>query len=119
MPERKTLLLLEDMLDAADKIISYSYYMSFKDFIEDDRTMDAVIRNFEIIGEAAGRIPKDFRAANAEIQWQQINSFRHRIAHAYFQVDYEMVWKIKENDLPELTNSVEKLMDNLYLQFEY
>ena len=50
MPERKTLLLLEDMLDSAEKIISYTYDKSFKDFIEDDRTMDAVIRNFEIIG---------------------------------------------------------------------
>ena len=119
MCERKTLLLLEDILDAADKIISYTYYMRFKDFIEEDRTMDAVMRNFEIIGEAAGRIPKDFRAANAEIQWQQIHSFRNRLAHAYFQVDYEMVWKIKENNLPELTDSVEKLVDNLYLKSEY
>ncbi len=60
MIKRKTLLLLEDILDAANKIISYTYEISFNDFIEDDRTMDAVIRNFEIIGEAAGRIPKDF-----------------------------------------------------------
>ena len=116
MQERKTLRLLEDILDAVEKIIYYTYDMSFIDFIEDDRTMDAVIRNFEIIGEAAGRIPKDFQVANAEIQWQQIIGFRNCIAHAYFQVDYEMVWKIRENNLPELINSVEKLVDNLYLQ---
>ena len=119
MSERELTLLLEDILDAANKIISYTYEISFKDFIEDDRTMDAVIRNFEIIGEAAGRIPKDFKAANAEIQWRQIIGFRNCIVHAYFQVDYEMVWKIKENNLPGLTNSIERLVDNLSLQSEY
>ena len=119
MPERKTLLLLEDILDAAEKIMSYTYKMRFKDFIDNDEAMDAVIRNFEIIGEAAHRIPKDFKADNALIEWRQIIGFRNCIVHAYFQIDYEMVWKIKENNLPELTNSVEKLIDDLYLQSEY
>lgn len=91
MSEREITLLLKDMLEAAQKIFSYTNTMSFEDFAEDDKTKDAVIRNFEVIGEAAKRVPDDFKRRHPEIQWKRIRGFRNRIAHEYFGIDFEMV----------------------------
>ena len=65
--------------------------MSFNDFINDDKTIDAVVRNFEIIGEAANRIPEDFKSNHPEIEWRRMIGFRNRIIHEYFGIDYNMV----------------------------
>ena len=70
MSERDILLLLEDMLESSLKINRYTTGMSYNDFIVDDKTVDAVVRNFEIIGEAANRIDPDFRSTNPEIEWK-------------------------------------------------
>ena len=65
-----------------------------------DRTVDAVIRNFEIIGEAANRLPEEFKDRFPEIDWHRIRGFRNRIVHDYFGIDYSIVWTIKETFLP-------------------
>lgn len=70
MSERELILLLEDIRDAAAKILSYTSGMSFEDFLNDDKTIDAVVRNFEIIGEAAKRVPENFKADHPEIEWR-------------------------------------------------
>lgn len=76
--------------------------MSYEDFINDSKTVDAVIRNFEIVGGAANRLPLDFKEINNHINWKQIKGFRNRIVHDYFGIDYTIVWEIKEKFLPEL-----------------
>jgi uncharacterized protein with HEPN domain len=97
MSKRITKLLLEDMLISAEKIKKYTKGIAFDDFIDDDRTIDAVIRNFEIIGEAANRIDSKFRESNPRIEWNRIRGFRNRIVHEYFGIDYEIVWNIIES----------------------
>jgi uncharacterized protein with HEPN domain len=67
MSKRDIALLLQDIIDAADKILSYTNGLTYEDFAADDKTIDAVVRNFEIIGEAAKRIPEDFKLLHAEI----------------------------------------------------
>ena len=77
-----------------------------------NKTLDAVVRNFEIIGEAANRIDPDFRIINPEIEWNRIRGFRNRIVHDYFGIDYEIVWAIIENDLKSLIEQIEELIHN-------
>ncbi len=91
MSRRDTLLLLDDMLQAALKIRRYTNNLDFDSFSSDDKTIDAVVRNFKIIGEAANRLAPDFRDNNPEIEWKRIRGFRNRIVHEYFGIDYEIV----------------------------
>ena len=102
MSNRDDSLLIADMLESAEKIISYTQGLSFDEFEIDSKTVDAVIRNFEIIGEAANRLGEKFRADNPEIEWDQLRGFRNRIVHEYFGIDLEIVWQIIEDDLDDL-----------------
>jgi uncharacterized protein with HEPN domain len=73
--------------------------------------LDAVIRNFEVIGEAANRIDPDFRDKNPEIEWKRIRGFRNRIVHEYFGIDYEIVWEIINTYLDEMIDCLKTLID--------
>ena len=110
MSNRDLILLLEDMLESALKIKRYTANLDFESFINDEKTIDAVVRNFEIIGEAANRTDPDFRTINPEIEWKRIRGFRNRIVHDYFGIDYEIVWTIVENDIEELIDQIEILI---------
>jgi len=87
--------------------------MSFDDFVSDDKTIDAVVRNFEIIGEAANRVPEDFKTDYPEIEWRRIIGFRNRIIHEYFGINYEIGWKIKDENIPELADFIEQAIEEL------
>ena len=91
MSKRSSNLLLLDMKEAAAKILKYTEGLSFEDFLTDDKTIDAVVRNFEIIGEASLRIDEDFRFEHPQIEWKKLRGFRNRIVHDYFGIDYEIV----------------------------
>ena len=111
MSKRDILLLLDDMLQSAHKIKRYTKGLDFESFSADDKTSDAVVRNFEIIGEAANRIDPDFRNKNPEIEWKRIRGFRNRIVHDYFGIDYEIVWTIVESYLDELIDALDTIID--------
>jgi len=112
MSNRDISLLLDDMLESASKIKRYTTDMTFDSFIREEKTVDAVVRNFEIIGEAANRIDPDFRTKNPEIEWNRIRGFRNRIVHDYFGIDSEIVWEIIESNLDELIEWLEVLVNN-------
>jgi uncharacterized protein with HEPN domain len=76
--------------------------MDFDEFVGDSKTVDAVIRNFEIIGEAANRLTEEFKETHSDIDWHRLRGVRNRIVHDYFGIDYAIVWRIKETYLPEL-----------------
>lgn len=99
MSERNPGLLAEDILESIRKIKAYTEGMCKADFLNDERTIDAVIRNFEIIGEAANRMPEEIRDRFNQIDWHRIRGFRNRIVHDYMGVDLNIVWKILEGDL--------------------
>ena len=94
MSERASYLLIEDIIDSAKKILDYTNNISFDEFTKDNKTIDAVIRNFEIIGEAANRLPENFKDKHTSIDWHRIRGFRNRIVHHYFGIDYSIVWEI-------------------------
>lgn len=102
MSSRRPSLLVQDIIESGNKILLYTKGLSFEQFVDDDKTIDAVIRNFEIIGEAASRLPEEFRDQHASIDWHKIRGFRNRIVHDYFGIDYAIVWEVKNNYLPIL-----------------
>ncbi len=113
MSKRDSKLLLEDILVATDKIKVYTQGLAFDQFIDDSKTVDAVIRNFEIIGEAANRLSDDFKITYSNINWFRIRGFRNRIVHDYMGIDYQIVWNIIENDLDNLVLDIKTIIETL------
>jgi uncharacterized protein with HEPN domain len=85
--------------------------MDLDAFLADRKTIDAVVRNIEIIGEAGNMIPEDFRIQHPEIPWRRIRGMRNRIVHEYFGIDNEIVWNIVVNDLPEMGEWLETVIE--------
>ena len=106
MSKRIPKLLVEDILESCYKIMDYTKDISFEEFVADSKTIDAVVRNFEIIGEAANRLPDEFKELHQNIDWYRIRGFRNRIVHDYIGIDYSIVWQIKETYLPHLIKSL-------------
>ena len=111
MSKRDSLLLLDDIVTSAQKIKRYASGLDYEAFISDERTVDAVVRNFEIIGEAANRLSIEFRERHPEIEWNRIRGFRNRIVHEYFGIDYHIVWTIIETYLDDLISNLEIVVD--------
>ncbi len=111
MSERSDIELLKDILESIEKIRQYTTGMSFEDFEKDERTADAVARNFGIIGEAAGRLSKTLREAHSEIPWRDITGLRHKIVHDYFSLDYEIIWAVLETELPMLQQQIALILN--------
>jgi uncharacterized protein with HEPN domain len=109
MPKRDPDLLVEDMLASIHKIERYSSGMSQELFLQDEKTIDAVVRNLEILGEATRQLPEDFIAQHPDVPWRQIAGLRNRIVHDYFGLDLEMIWQVIRNDLPQLQTWLENL----------
>jgi uncharacterized protein with HEPN domain len=110
MSKREPALLLEDMLEAIDKILKYTSEMNTEFFLSDSKTIDAVVRNLEIIGEAANHLPESFKLKHSAINWRQIVGLRHRIIHDYFGVDVEIIWKIVKKDIIVLKKNIQSLL---------
>jgi len=109
MSKRPVDLLLDDICEALDRIGQYTSGMPSDVFLKDRKTIDAVVRNLEIIGEASNRLPVDFRNSHSEIEWQKVIGLRHRIVHEYFGIDLQIVWQILQKDLPSLRQAISKI----------
>ena len=112
MSKRPVNLLLDDICQAIGRIEEYTTGMSFDAFSRDQKSVDAVARNFEIIGEAANRLSDDFKISHPSVEWHKIIGLRHRIIHEYFGVDIAIVWQIIQKDLPSLRHALSKIHDN-------
>jgi uncharacterized protein with HEPN domain len=110
MSKRDLDLLLEDILECCQRIKEYTKDYSFDDFINDKKTMDAVIRNLTIIGEAISNIPTDFKTINPQIEWRNIKDLRNRMVHDYTGIDYKIVWKIITEYIEELEFQIQELI---------
>ncbi len=100
------------MLEAARLALAYTDGMDGAAFVEDGRTHQAVILNLVIIGEAAAKMMNrcpDFAAANSGVPWQSMRGMRNRIAHGYYDIDLETVWRTVETALPDLVRQLEQL----------
>jgi uncharacterized protein with HEPN domain len=106
-------LRIEDILESIARIQRYLEGMDQVGFIGDDRTMDAVVRNFGIIGEAASHLPKDILAAHPEIPWNRMKGLRNLVIHEYFGVSPEILWSTAKEDLPPLVGLLESLLNRV------
>lgn len=104
---------LRHILDAIEMIGSYLEGFEIGSFNIDRKTQDAVVRQLEIIGEAAANLTTELRDANPHVAWQSAASARNRLIHGYFDVDPVVVWDITENDLPVLKGHVEEILKGL------
>jgi uncharacterized protein with HEPN domain len=109
MSKREAKLLLLDISEACEKIFRFTDNMSYSEFRADEKTSDAVIRNLEVIGEAANHLPDSFILSHSEIGWSKAIAVRNRVIHEYFGVDYSILWNIIKNYLPDFYQSVKKL----------
>jgi len=110
MSKREVKLLLLDISEACEKIFRFTENMNYSEFASDDRTSDAVIRNLEVIGEAANHLPDAFISSHPEIGWSKAIAVRNRVIHEYFGVDYAILWNILQNYLPEFYKSIQRLL---------
>lgn len=110
MSEGNLTLYLADILESGNAIFQFTAGMTFENFRNDRKTCSAVIREFEIIGEAVGKLPEDVRRKCHHVEWQDIKDFGNLLVHEYFGVDLEIVWKVVRDDLPGLLKSIEEIM---------
>jgi uncharacterized protein with HEPN domain len=110
MSERDMRLYYLDILDAGGAILEFVKDLSFEGFCNDRKTYSAVIREFEVIGEAVGKISEEIKQSHNNIEWQDIKDFRNLLIHEYFGVDLEIVWKSIQDDLPALMDVIRRIL---------
>ena len=101
---------LNDMLENAEKALSFVEGLDYEGFRKDEKAVYAVIRAFEIIGEAARQIPKNVREKNPTIPWREISAMRNKLTHEYFGVNTEVVWRTVQEDLPVIIPALRKML---------
>ena len=102
-----------DILDSGSAIMEFVKDISFEEFCSDRKTYSAVIREFEVIGEAVGNIPDEVKQRYSDVEWQDIKDFRNLLIHEYFGVDLEIVWKSIQEDLPVLMEAIRNILFEL------
>jgi len=110
LPPRDWRLRVEDILDAIARIEQYVNGLTIEQFRADQKTIDAVVRNLEVIGEAARHLSADHAALPAEIPWTDIAGMRSILIHEYFGVDLNIVWQTVTYDLPELRGRLQRMV---------
>ncbi len=113
MSKRDQKLFLEDILEAMDRIENYTESMSYDDFVEDRKTIDAVVRNLEIIGEAVKNLSDEIKREYPGINWKGIAGMRDKLIHGYFGVDPQIVWETTQTRVPELKIQIKRILEEV------
>jgi uncharacterized protein with HEPN domain len=109
MSDRDLRLYCEDILDSGNAILEFIRDLSFEEFCKDRKTYSAVIREFEVIGEAVGKLPDEIKKRHSKVEWQDIKDFRNLLVHEYFGIDLEIVWRIIKDDLPGVMSAIKEI----------
>ena len=104
---------LRDMLGATEDALTFVEGLTFPEFLSDHRTNFAVVRALEIIGEAANHVPAQIRNHWPDVPWMDMIDMRNILVHAYFGVDLETVWRTVQEDLPQLRDSIRRILIEL------
>ena len=108
--DRTYRMYLEDIQTAMNRIAEYTAGFTFIDFKRDYKSVDAVIRNFEIIGEASKNLPLKIKKKYPDVPWDEMYSLRNKVSHEYFGVDYEIIWDVATNYLPENKLQIDEIL---------
>ena len=110
MTEKNDNLYIQDIVDSVEKIMDYTKGLSFEQFSSDQKTVDATIRNFEIIGEATKNLSDKTKSSYQDIPWKEMAGMRDKMIHDYSGVDLDIIWKTTKERLPELKKSLEEII---------
>jgi uncharacterized protein with HEPN domain len=110
MPKRGDKEFLLDIIEAIKRIELYTKELSYPDFLQKMETQDAVVRNFEIIGEAVKNVSKTLKAKYNNIQWKEIAGMRDKVIHFYFGVNWDVVWGAAKDSLPPFREKIERIL---------
>lgn len=113
MSKRGIKLYIEDIKESIRKIEKYTRSVNFDEFSRDEKLIDAVVRNLSVIGEAVINIPKEIKAKNPDIAWNEINGMRNKVIHEYFGIDDEILWETIQEDLPIFKKQIAKLLQDI------
>ena len=91
---------------------SFAEGISFEEFVEDRKTVKAIIRSIEVIGEAAAKVSENIRTQHPDIPWKQIIGMRNHLIHAYFDIDFKTVWKTVKDNLPPLLKRLQSILED-------
>ncbi|MDI6839498.1 MAG: DUF86 domain-containing protein [bacterium] len=111
MSKRNYKFFIKDIKECTDKILMYVGNKSFENFSKDQLLIDAIVRNLEIIGEAVKHVPNKLKQENPHIEWHKIAGLRDILIHEYFGIDYEVLWDIVQNKIPNLNVEIKKLLE--------
>lgn len=103
-------LYLTDMCASAEKVLRYTRGLTFAEFIKDEKTFDAVLRNLEVIGEAAKHVPQEVRKRYPQVEWHRIAGLRDVVIHEYFGLDEEILWDVVQNEVPVFLENVRRIL---------
>ena len=102
---------LNHIIEAIDRIKRFTGAMDFEAFSKDEVVQFAIIKNFEIIGEAAYHLTDEVREANPQVEWKKIMAFRHILVHDYYKINLEIVWKARKNKIDEMRKQIEAILE--------
>ena len=111
--KRDYTLFLKDIISALESIEKFIEGMSLDDLVRDDKTSSAVVRKFEIIGEATKHIPDYLRKKHLEIPWKSMAGMRDRLIHAYFGIDYKLLWDAIKTEIPKLKTKFYEILEEM------
>jgi uncharacterized protein with HEPN domain len=103
-------VFLDDIMEAVGKIFEYTQGFTRDQFLTDRKTVEAVVWNLQIIGEASKNVPEEIRSVYPDLPWRDMTGLRNIIVHQYFEINLDVIWKVIQNDLPNLERQIHRIL---------
>jgi uncharacterized protein with HEPN domain len=108
--KRRDTDFIGDIQEAMELSVLYAKGLTFRKFLEDRKTQDAVVRNLEVMGEAAKNLSLAFKAKYPDVPWKTLAGLRDKLIHFYFGIDYKIVWSVVKKELPKLRKQINEIL---------
>ena len=109
MKDRELRDYINDLIQACEDILSFTEGMSYSDFASDKKTINAVVRSLEVIGEATKKLPMSLRGKYPDVPWKHMAGMRDKLIHEYFGIDKQMIWQVVQKHIPKILPSIKEI----------